>query len=141
MGAECLITRLPGALRTRLGGLLVSSHPQVITPVRTSHGYVYEYPTRYQKDVYDVPPFQTAHGVRTKNVVVTGERGTSGSSASGLQRKGKFTKICTFHVKLYLSCLSRGQYYLFSGFAFLKNPRLGSHEAFVAYPFLRECKV
>uniref|UniRef100_A0AAF6DM22 Neural cell expressed, developmentally down-regulated 9 n=2 Tax=Bos taurus TaxID=9913 RepID=A0AAF6DM22_BOVIN len=36
---------------------------KVITPVRTSHGYVYEYPTRYQKDVYDVPPFQTAHGV------------------------------------------------------------------------------
>ncbi|XP_022442372.1 enhancer of filamentation 1 isoform X3 [Delphinapterus leucas] len=36
---------------------------KVITPMRTGHGYVYEYPSRYQKDVYDVPPSQTAHGV------------------------------------------------------------------------------
>lgn len=56
--------------------------------MRTGHGYVYEYPSRYQKDVYDVPPSQTAHGVRTRNVV-TGEEG---GFASGLQRKGKFTK-------------------------------------------------
>nr|XP_012806478.2 enhancer of filamentation 1 isoform X1 [Jaculus jaculus] len=29
---------------------------KVITPVRTGHGYVYEYPSRFQKDAYDVPP-------------------------------------------------------------------------------------
>ena len=96
MGAERLIKRLCDALRTRFGSLLVSPHPQVITPVRTSHGYVYEYPTRYQKDVYDVPPFQTAHGVRTKNVVVTGEGPPRGSFPSGLRRKGKFTKSAHF---------------------------------------------
>ena len=96
MGAERLITRLCDALRIRFGSLLVSPHPQVITPVRTSHGYVYEYPTRYQKDVYDVPPFQMAHGVRTKNVVVTREGAPQGSFPSGLQRKGKFTKSAHF---------------------------------------------
>ncbi|XP_008587314.1 PREDICTED: enhancer of filamentation 1 [Galeopterus variegatus] len=42
---------------------LVSSCPQVITPMRTGHGYVYEYPSRYQKDVYDIPPSHTTQGV------------------------------------------------------------------------------
>ncbi|KAM7322859.1 enhancer of filamentation 1 [Alexandromys fortis] len=36
---------------------------KVITPMRTGHGYVYEYPARYQKDVYDVPPSHTTQGV------------------------------------------------------------------------------
>ncbi|XP_010994039.1 enhancer of filamentation 1 isoform X2 [Camelus dromedarius] len=36
---------------------------KVITPVRTGNGYVYEYPSRYQKDVYDIPPSHTAQGV------------------------------------------------------------------------------
>uniref|UniRef100_A0A8C3X2J5 Enhancer of filamentation 1 n=1 Tax=Catagonus wagneri TaxID=51154 RepID=A0A8C3X2J5_9CETA len=36
---------------------------KVITPVRTGHGYVYEYPCRYQKDVYDIPPSHMAQGV------------------------------------------------------------------------------
>lgn len=36
---------------------------KVITPVRTDHGYVYEYPSRYQKDVYDIPPSHSTQGV------------------------------------------------------------------------------
>ncbi|KAM4835037.1 enhancer of filamentation 1 isoform 1-T1 [Thomomys bottae] len=36
---------------------------KVVTPVRTGHGYVYEYPSRYQKDVYDIPPSHTTQGV------------------------------------------------------------------------------
>ncbi|XP_062040580.1 enhancer of filamentation 1 [Lepus europaeus] len=36
---------------------------KVITPVRTGHGYVYEYPPRYQKDVYDIPPSHNTQGV------------------------------------------------------------------------------
>ncbi|XP_076999770.1 enhancer of filamentation 1 isoform X2 [Tamandua tetradactyla] len=36
---------------------------KVITPVRTGHGYVYEYPSRYQKDIYDIPPSHTPQGV------------------------------------------------------------------------------
>lgn len=36
---------------------------KVITPVRMGHGYVYEHPSRYQKDVYDVPPSHTTQGV------------------------------------------------------------------------------
>ncbi|XP_070261832.1 enhancer of filamentation 1 isoform X1 [Myotis yumanensis] len=36
---------------------------KVITPVRTGHGYVYEYPSRYQKDIYDIPPSHSTQGV------------------------------------------------------------------------------
>ncbi|XP_012379060.2 enhancer of filamentation 1 isoform X2 [Dasypus novemcinctus] len=36
---------------------------KVVTPVRTGHGYVYESPSRYQKDVYDVPPSHAPQGV------------------------------------------------------------------------------
>ncbi|XP_012589592.1 PREDICTED: enhancer of filamentation 1 isoform X2 [Condylura cristata] len=36
---------------------------KVIAPVRTDHGYVYEYPSRYQKDVYDIPPSHATQGV------------------------------------------------------------------------------
>ncbi|XP_037698895.1 enhancer of filamentation 1 isoform X1 [Choloepus didactylus] len=36
---------------------------KVITPVRTVHGYVYEHPSRYQKDIYDIPPSHTPLGV------------------------------------------------------------------------------
>ncbi|XP_066124483.1 enhancer of filamentation 1 isoform X1 [Saccopteryx bilineata] len=36
---------------------------KVITPVRTGHGYVYEYPSRYQKDIYDIPPSHTTQRV------------------------------------------------------------------------------
>lgn len=36
---------------------------KVITPLRTGHGYVYEYPSRYQKDIYDIPPSHATQGV------------------------------------------------------------------------------
>ncbi|CAD7673868.1 unnamed protein product [Nyctereutes procyonoides] len=36
---------------------------KVVTPVRTGQGYVYEYPSRHQKDIYDIPPSHTTQGV------------------------------------------------------------------------------
>uniref|UniRef100_A0A5F8GWW5 Neural cell expressed, developmentally down-regulated 9 n=1 Tax=Monodelphis domestica TaxID=13616 RepID=A0A5F8GWW5_MONDO len=36
---------------------------KVITPVRTGHGYVYEIPSKYQKDTYDIPPSHPIQGV------------------------------------------------------------------------------
>ncbi|KFO33791.1 Enhancer of filamentation 1 [Fukomys damarensis] len=49
----------------RSTGCTSGSHlsKKVVTPVRTGHGYVYEYPSRYQKDVYDIPPSHTTQGV------------------------------------------------------------------------------
>lgn len=36
---------------------------QVITPVRSGQGYVYEFPSKYQKDTYDIPPVRPLQGV------------------------------------------------------------------------------
>ncbi|NXS92145.1 CASL protein, partial [Jacana jacana] len=36
---------------------------QVITPVRSGQGYVYEFPSNYQKDTYDIPPVRPAQGI------------------------------------------------------------------------------
>ncbi|KAM6186136.1 enhancer of filamentation 1 [Rhynchocyon petersi] len=36
---------------------------KVITPVRTGHGYMYQYPSRYPKDTYDIPPSHATQGV------------------------------------------------------------------------------
>ncbi|XP_002746273.4 enhancer of filamentation 1 isoform X1 [Callithrix jacchus] len=58
------VYQVPPSVQRSLGG---TSGPhggkKVITPVRTGHGYVYEYPSRYQKDVYDIPPSHTTQGV------------------------------------------------------------------------------
>uniref|UniRef100_G1QIS8 Enhancer of filamentation 1 n=1 Tax=Nomascus leucogenys TaxID=61853 RepID=G1QIS8_NOMLE len=58
------VYQVPPSVQRSIGG---TSGPhvgkKVITPVRTGHGYVYEYPSRYQKDVYDIPPSQTTQGV------------------------------------------------------------------------------
>ncbi|KAH0617922.1 hypothetical protein JD844_016677, partial [Phrynosoma platyrhinos] len=35
----------------------------VITPVRSGQGYVYEFPTKYQKDTYDIPPARPLQGI------------------------------------------------------------------------------
>uniref|UniRef100_A0A8B9MYG3 CASL protein n=1 Tax=Accipiter nisus TaxID=211598 RepID=A0A8B9MYG3_9AVES len=37
--------------------------PQVITPVRSGQGYVYEFPSKYQKDTYDIPPVRPLQGI------------------------------------------------------------------------------
>ncbi|XP_036744557.2 enhancer of filamentation 1 isoform X2 [Manis pentadactyla] len=48
-------------------GILGANGPhlskKVITPVRTGHGYVYECPSRHQKDTYDIPPSHATQGV------------------------------------------------------------------------------
>nr|XP_012609017.1 enhancer of filamentation 1 isoform X2 [Microcebus murinus] len=58
------VYQVPPSVQRSIGG---PSGPhlskKVITPVRTGHGYVYEYPSRYQKDVYDIPPSHTTQGV------------------------------------------------------------------------------
>lgn len=58
------VYQVPPSVQRSLGG---TGGPhggkKVITPVRTGHGYVYEYPSRYQKDVYDIPPSHTTQGV------------------------------------------------------------------------------
>ncbi|NXI97633.1 CASL protein, partial [Psophia crepitans] len=36
---------------------------KVITPVRSGQGYVYEFPSKYQKDVYDIPPTRPLQGI------------------------------------------------------------------------------
>ncbi|NWI08339.1 CASL protein, partial [Crypturellus soui] len=36
---------------------------KVITPVRSGQGYVYEYPSKYQKDTYDIPPVRPLQGI------------------------------------------------------------------------------
>ncbi|XP_025902835.1 enhancer of filamentation 1 [Nothoprocta perdicaria] len=35
----------------------------VITPVRSGQGYVYEFPSKYQKDTYDIPPVRPLQGI------------------------------------------------------------------------------
>lgn len=42
-----------------------SSISQVVTPVRSGQGYVYEFPSKYQKDTYDIPPVRPLQGVST----------------------------------------------------------------------------
>lgn len=58
------VYQVPPSVQRSTGG---TSGPhvgkKVITPIRTGHGYVYEYPSRYQKDVYDIPPSHTTQGV------------------------------------------------------------------------------
>ncbi|KAF7248807.1 Enhancer of filamentation 1 [Varanus komodoensis] len=36
---------------------------KVVTPVRSGQGYVYEFPTKYQKDTYDIPPTRPLQGI------------------------------------------------------------------------------
>ncbi|KAM8788898.1 enhancer of filamentation 1 isoform 2-T2 [Rhynchonycteris naso] len=58
------VYQVPPSVQRGIGGTngpLFSK--KVITPVRIGHGYVYEYPSRYQKDIYDIPPSHTTQGV------------------------------------------------------------------------------
>ncbi|XP_008943365.1 PREDICTED: enhancer of filamentation 1 [Merops nubicus] len=36
---------------------------KVITPVRSGQGYVYEFPAKFQKDAYDIPPARPLQGI------------------------------------------------------------------------------
>ncbi|XP_004712249.2 enhancer of filamentation 1 isoform X1 [Echinops telfairi] len=58
------VYQVPPSVQRSIGGTNgPHSNKKVITPVRTGHGYVYEYPSRYPKDTYDIPPSHTAQGV------------------------------------------------------------------------------
>uniref|UniRef100_A0A9L0R8X7 Enhancer of filamentation 1 n=1 Tax=Equus caballus TaxID=9796 RepID=A0A9L0R8X7_HORSE len=58
------VYQVPPSVQRGIGG---ANGPQlskkVITPVRSGHGYVYEYPSRHQKDIYDIPPSHATQGV------------------------------------------------------------------------------
>lgn len=47
---------------------------QVITPVRSGQGYVYEFPSKYQKDTYDIPPIRPLQGVSTNKTASSADR-------------------------------------------------------------------
>uniref|UniRef100_A0A8C7EP86 Enhancer of filamentation 1 n=1 Tax=Neovison vison TaxID=452646 RepID=A0A8C7EP86_NEOVI len=58
------VYQVPPSVQRSIGG---ANGPhlskKVVTPVRTGQGYVYEYPARYQKDIYDIPPSHATQGV------------------------------------------------------------------------------
>lgn len=47
---------------------------QVVTPVRSGQGYVYEFPSKYQKDTYDIPPVRPLQGVSTNKTAGSTKR-------------------------------------------------------------------
>ncbi|XP_066480061.1 enhancer of filamentation 1 [Tiliqua scincoides] len=58
------IYQVPPSGQKTLGG--TDSSPinnKVVTPVRSGQGYVYEFPTKYQKDTYDIPPVRPLQGI------------------------------------------------------------------------------
>ncbi|NXC48922.1 CASL protein, partial [Penelope pileata] len=48
---------------------------KVITPVRSGQGYVYEFPSKYQKDTYDIPPVRPLQGIY--DIPPTSAKGTA----------------------------------------------------------------
>uniref|UniRef100_A0A6G1S1B7 Neural cell expressed, developmentally down-regulated 9 n=1 Tax=Hypotaenidia okinawae TaxID=2861861 RepID=A0A6G1S1B7_9GRUI len=48
------IYQVPPSMQRCIDGPALSN--KVITPVRSGQGYVYEFPSKYQKDIYDTPP-------------------------------------------------------------------------------------
>ncbi|OXB84552.1 UNVERIFIED_CONTAM: hypothetical protein H355_008028 [Colinus virginianus] len=48
---------------------------QVVTPVRSGQGYVYEFPPKYQKDTYDIPPVRPLQGIY--DIPPTSAKGTA----------------------------------------------------------------
>ncbi|XP_075388508.1 enhancer of filamentation 1 isoform X2 [Tenrec ecaudatus] len=58
------VYQVPPSVQRSIGGTIgPHSTKKVITPVRTGHGYVYEYSSQYPKDTYDIPPSHTSQGV------------------------------------------------------------------------------
>ena len=103
MTEECLVRSLKDSLRTVVQKFTpsLSSCPQVVTPVRTGQGYVYEYPSRHQKDIYDIPPSHTTQGVRTRTVVTGGGEHFRVASLRASEQRDVH-KLCMFHMMLYL---------------------------------------
>uniref|UniRef100_A0A8C3L3L2 Enhancer of filamentation 1 n=1 Tax=Chrysolophus pictus TaxID=9089 RepID=A0A8C3L3L2_CHRPC len=48
---------------------------KVVTPVRSGQGYVYEFPSKHQKDTYDIPPVRPLQGIY--DIPPTSAKGTA----------------------------------------------------------------
>ncbi|XP_060100195.1 enhancer of filamentation 1 [Heteronotia binoei] len=58
------VYQVPPSGQRSLGGIDCSSiSNKVVTPVRSGQGYVYEFPSKYQKDTYDIPPVRPLQGI------------------------------------------------------------------------------
>ncbi|XP_042716481.1 enhancer of filamentation 1 isoform X7 [Chrysemys picta bellii] len=58
------VYQVPPSVQRSLGGTDGSPfNSKVVTPVRTGQGYVYEFPSKYQKDIYDTPPVRPSQGI------------------------------------------------------------------------------
>ncbi|XP_074843785.1 enhancer of filamentation 1 isoform X2 [Carettochelys insculpta] len=58
------VYQVPPSVQRSLGGTDDSPFSsKVVTPVRTGQGYVYEFPSKYQKDTYDIPPVRPSQGI------------------------------------------------------------------------------
>ncbi|XP_038248558.1 enhancer of filamentation 1 isoform X1 [Dermochelys coriacea] len=58
------VYQVPPSVQRSLGGIDGSPfNSKVVTPVRTGQGYVYEFPSKYQKDTYDIPPVRPSQGI------------------------------------------------------------------------------
>ncbi|XP_062425961.1 enhancer of filamentation 1 [Rhea pennata] len=55
------IYQVPPSMQRSIDGPPLAN--KVITPVRSGQGYVYEFPSKYQKDTYDIPPVRPLQGV------------------------------------------------------------------------------
>ncbi|NXI41059.1 CASL protein, partial [Galbula dea] len=55
------IYQVPPSTQRCLDGSALAT--KVITPVRSGQGYVYEFPSKYQKDTYDIPPARPLQGI------------------------------------------------------------------------------
>nr|XP_009505027.1 PREDICTED: enhancer of filamentation 1 [Phalacrocorax carbo] len=53
--------QVPPSMQRCLDGPVLTN--KVITPVRSGQGYVYEFPSKYQKDTYDIPPVRPLQGI------------------------------------------------------------------------------
>ncbi|NXH10718.1 CASL protein, partial [Bucco capensis] len=55
------IYQVPPSMQRCIDGPALAN--KVITPVRSGQGYVYEFPSKYQKDAYDIPPARPLQGI------------------------------------------------------------------------------
>ncbi|NWS70799.1 CASL protein, partial [Crotophaga sulcirostris] len=55
------VYQVPPSMQRCIDGPALAN--KVITPVRSGQGYVYEFPSKYQKDTYDIPPVRPLQGI------------------------------------------------------------------------------
>ncbi|XP_006138836.2 enhancer of filamentation 1 isoform X1 [Pelodiscus sinensis] len=58
------VYQVPPSVQRSLGGTDGSPFSsKVVTPIRTGQAYAYEFPSKYQKDTYDIPPVRPSQGI------------------------------------------------------------------------------